>query len=249
MVPPGSPCTFPPASATRPIMEATSACSQVQQAICYPTNGNKDNGGLSTQAQNHPQICRSKMDRLDRDSRQETQIWHDIPFPGCCSECWVQSRSPRSGERWRYRASSWPDIVYREVDECLWISERSVVVFDRHQTKLKVVVYYYNRNFFNTPVVGHEDGTYLWSGVRPCVAFDTLANRGLFCERINEDLNAEPGTLSESEELGARIADPTSDIRGIAGGFLIVEGTGIFDRFPWGSPPSCITERRLESIL
>ena len=39
--------------------------------------------------------------------------------------------------------------------------ERSVVVFDRHQTKLKVVVYYYNRNFFNTPVVGHEGGTYL----------------------------------------------------------------------------------------
>jgi len=88
----------------------------------------------------------------------------------------------------------------------------------------------YKRNLFKSPVIDHKNGTYLCSGVRPCVVFDTLASSGLFCERIIEDLKAEPGTLSESEELGARMADPARDMRGLAGGFLVVEGTGIFDR-------------------
>lgn len=38
-------------------------------------------------------------------------------------------------------------------------------------------------------------------------------------------------------------------MRGLAEGFLIVDGTGMFERLPCGSPGGCITERRLESIL
>lgn len=63
-----------------------------------------------------------------------------------------------------------------------------------------------------------------------------------------EGLETEPGTLRDNEALGARRAAPARDIRGLAEGFLIVDGTGILDRFPYGSPAGCITERRLESI-
>ena len=64
-----------------------------------------------------------------------------------------------------------------------------------------------------------------------------------------EGLEADPGTLRDSEEFGARRAAPASDIRGLAGVFLIVDGTGMFERLPCGSLGGCITERRLESIL
>jgi hypothetical protein len=42
----------------------------------------------------------------------------------------------------------------------------------------------------------------------------------------------EPGTFDESEELGARTALPAIDIRKFAEGFLIVEGSGRFERLP-----------------
>lgn len=64
-----------------------------------------------------------------------------------------------------------------------------------------------------------------------------------------EGLEADPGTLSDSEAFGARRAAPASDIRGFAEGFLIVDGIGMFERLPYGSLGGCITERRLESIL
>jgi hypothetical protein len=89
----------------------------------------------------------------------------------------------------------------------------------------------------------------LCNGVLPWFDFEALANSGLFCDRIIGGLDTEPGTLSESEALGARIAVPARDIRKSAEGFLIVDGTGMLDLLVYGSAVGCMTDRLLESIV
>jgi hypothetical protein len=72
-----------------------------------------------------------------------------------------------------------------------------------------------------------------------------------FCERNIDCREFVPGTFKVL--LVARKAGPASDNReelDMGGGFLIVEGSGIFDlTLPADSCIGCITERRRESML